>query len=516
MEKKGINKNGVKEFVSEIKTYTDSRTEPTPQPQTYTITTSVTNGSYSGASTIDTDGTATVTITANFGYNLPSGIIVLGADYTWSSSTGRIVLSNPTSNIRIYAKAYQFANVYDREFDITKTDTLDTPTILATSESNVNINIIFNIKFSASFVNNFTFTLYDNTTQIMTNTISIGSSDVNIVKDIKLQGTQSSANNNGSHIYYITISRSDTSVSGDINLKRVNAQFEATNFTILNNISPYEVTFNYYTGKYYLSDCSNGYAKLAEVDENDLTSISSINWTQTNVEAQHYKVHWGGVNNGDGTYSIGERYDIILKKNNTCRLFKNSTPSLYYDYAEGVFMVSDRVTRLPNDTPAFISKWSAATQSMTYMRVYNDMTVRETTNIPNLPNWTNIAKMIAPRNNTAYLSNGSEVTAFFLCQTNGKWQYRYTTSASNSTIYYPKKFCSDMKIYTQSYVDPTLNYIIYAKRFGKFYKCTMSGQYNTATYGAETLLGEYDDLFPLNNGDYLVVKNGVWQYINGN
>lgn len=45
--------------------------------------------------------TQTITITANEGYLLPETIVVSGADYTWNSSNGVLVISNPTSNVNI-------------------------------------------------------------------------------------------------------------------------------------------------------------------------------------------------------------------------------------------------------------------------------------------------------------------------------------------------------------------------------------------------------------------------------
>ena len=69
----------------------------------YTITTSVTNGTYSGASSIQKLKTATVTIAASSGYELPSAITVSGASFTYDSTTGAVVLSNATGNVTISA-----------------------------------------------------------------------------------------------------------------------------------------------------------------------------------------------------------------------------------------------------------------------------------------------------------------------------------------------------------------------------------------------------------------------------
>lgn len=70
---------------------------------TYSITTVVTHGTYTGATTIQQNGTATVTISPSTGYELPSSVTVNGATSSYNSTTGVISLSNPTGNVTISA-----------------------------------------------------------------------------------------------------------------------------------------------------------------------------------------------------------------------------------------------------------------------------------------------------------------------------------------------------------------------------------------------------------------------------
>ena len=67
----------------------------------YTITTTVTNGSYIGSTVINKVKTANITVSASSGYVLPNSINVLGAEYTYDSTTGIIILTNPTTNVTI-------------------------------------------------------------------------------------------------------------------------------------------------------------------------------------------------------------------------------------------------------------------------------------------------------------------------------------------------------------------------------------------------------------------------------
>jgi hypothetical protein len=75
----------------------------------YSISTSVTNGTASGATLIEKNGTATVTITADRGYELPEDITVSGASYTYDSATGAVALSNATGNVAISAECVAVA-----------------------------------------------------------------------------------------------------------------------------------------------------------------------------------------------------------------------------------------------------------------------------------------------------------------------------------------------------------------------------------------------------------------------
>lgn len=70
---------------------------------TYTITTNVTNGTYTGATTVVSNGSAQVQITANEGYTLPDNVTVTGADSTYNSETGVINLTNATDDVVITA-----------------------------------------------------------------------------------------------------------------------------------------------------------------------------------------------------------------------------------------------------------------------------------------------------------------------------------------------------------------------------------------------------------------------------
>lgn len=69
----------------------------------YNITTNLTGitANASNPTTVSTLASSTLTFTANTGYNLPSSVIVTGAEFTWTKSSGTLVLSNPTGNVSV-------------------------------------------------------------------------------------------------------------------------------------------------------------------------------------------------------------------------------------------------------------------------------------------------------------------------------------------------------------------------------------------------------------------------------
>lgn len=69
----------------------------------YSITTNLTNvtANASNPTTVSTVASSTLTFTASTGYNLPDNVTVTGAEFTWTKSSGTLVLSNPTGNVSV-------------------------------------------------------------------------------------------------------------------------------------------------------------------------------------------------------------------------------------------------------------------------------------------------------------------------------------------------------------------------------------------------------------------------------
>ena len=69
----------------------------------YNITTNLTGvtANASNPTTVSTLASSTLTFTASTGYNLPDNVTVTGAEFTWTKSSGTLVLSNPTGAVSV-------------------------------------------------------------------------------------------------------------------------------------------------------------------------------------------------------------------------------------------------------------------------------------------------------------------------------------------------------------------------------------------------------------------------------
>lgn len=128
----------------------------------FSITCEVEHGTCTGPATIVQGGTATLTIAPTSPYVLPSAIMVIGADYTYSDTTGEIVLSNPTGNVSVLvvcAVAYNMTvSVTNGSADITTGYVAQGGSRTITLSANANCTLP-----SSVTVSNASYT-YDNTT----------------------------------------------------------------------------------------------------------------------------------------------------------------------------------------------------------------------------------------------------------------------------------------------------------------------------------------------------------------
>ena len=105
-------------------------------PITYSISINAHNCTVTGATTIKEGSTATLIATAHEDYILPPDVSVVGAQYTWNTSTGTLVLSNPTSNVSITITAIEVVtDNYTITYHLTHCSSTSQPTTIGRKQS---------------------------------------------------------------------------------------------------------------------------------------------------------------------------------------------------------------------------------------------------------------------------------------------------------------------------------------------------------------------------------------------
>ena len=104
----------------------------------YSITTNLTNvtANTSNPTTVSTVASSTLTFTASTGYNLPDNVTVTGAEFTWTKSSGTLVISNPTGNVSVTVAGVAISRTITAALT-NVTAASDNATTIATGETKV-------------------------------------------------------------------------------------------------------------------------------------------------------------------------------------------------------------------------------------------------------------------------------------------------------------------------------------------------------------------------------------------
>ena len=385
--------------------------------------------------------------------------------------------------------------------NLTKTDATTGETEQAIYDGIVSATISYNI----SSATNITFQLFDDSTMIASTSKSLTSSDVGLTLNVIIKAKQGFSAPN--HNYYVVAT---TTTSNSLTIIHQNIQIVAPEPRVLNKISPFEVSYNYYTNKYYFSDCSSGIAMVAEIDADNFTSINDIVWTNTGVEAQNYKVCFLGATDNT-TSDIGKKYAIIIRKNNRIKIFDCDDPTIFYNFPVGTFSVSALPTKHNYHMMYFLC-YIKNTLTGYYFCLNENLTFKKQATISYLSNLANIE---AHRSNLAYLAYSSSWLANYCTCKNGDGQFNinYSSTTNYCIVNKIQKYHMYMKQMNSS---SSFLYILLYKLNGKFYRRIINyfGS-NTMFSNNPILIGEYDDVFlAKDNTSYFAVENGKLIYIN--
>ena len=412
---------------------------------------------------------------------------------------------------------YNEYDVYNRAFDLSASNTLYCPNVVFSTEpilttTNQNneteteqtiITAYIELVVEFDTACDYLFNLYEGAMLVNQITKTISAEQINTEQTIKYTFKQFSST--GSHNYYIVILKSGGATT-NIRLKNQKIEIVAPNVVIQNKVRPFEVSYNYYTGKYYLSDCSSGYAKLAEIDANDLHSTSDIVWTQTNIEAQNYKTYFIGATDNTST-TLGKKYAIITNKNDTISIVDLDNNTTIYTAPRGTYNICPSCTK-HNYSMLFRNTICANSYQNKYFNLKQD---GSTANNSTFTYESEVARTEVLRNNINYLSDSASWVINFTIYGNGKLNYYAKNTLGEQTAY---KYVEDARMYMKRPINLSNLYLYcFYKSFDKYY--FLEGTITNSNFRFTTdpqLLGSYQDFFMGANNDYFIVVNNALQY----
>ena len=375
-----------------------------------------------------------------------------------------------------------------------KTETATTfslPLIAFSAENNsagsANVKVCFTASKSFSGI----FEIYQNETVIFQENITFNSSDLSFIIEREVNGLTLSSGN----VFLIKIA-----ISSKVSITFTLLQMDliAPNAEVVNQISPFAV--DYFDGKYYVSDCSSGTAKIAEINVNDIFNINSLTWADTGIECLQYKSSFSYALYGE-QYVPDKRFDyyyaldgktIFINKNTNATV--NNPYVGLVDWSRLLIQGDIRYAGIRYDNTAAIYVYGGGNSIS-----YNN---RETGKYFN----TSAAKYLQDEN-YAVLKTFS-----VLSKSDGilTAQRLSETSANNLTLGFGSNF--------HAYIESMSGKVIYMSCYSKYYDKIIKRNYQfNSNTGVFTLLsteeiGAYEEYFEGVNNDYFVVKNGKLEY----
>lgn len=376
---------------------------------------------------------------------------------------------------------------FSRKYDLVM-NTLKTPTVLFTAELGSSGKIFFRIKFSSTITFNGTINLYQNGNLVYQEQYSFN----NTSKEFDLERTVNGLTLQQSNLFYLQINSNNTL---QYTLTFYELQLLAPNAEIVNSISPFNV--EYFENKYYISDCSSGIAKIAEINVTDMHNMDNLSWTNTEIECLTYKTTFDTKKFAD-TYAPNKRIDYYQKAD-TKIYFENKSNNEISNTQEFCNLdwipVNESITYF-----TAIFKKSFALTNATYFTMFNYV---NSTNKPYY--FTTGARYLQPYNDFVsrrFIIYTKETGENFIKRLDS-----YTNFSLNIGL------GTNVHFYYKSYNDDIILFDCYMKYYDKIIKKTISfTNTNGFSITSSTEIGAYEEYFEGANNDYFVVKAGKLEY----
>lgn len=223
----------------------------------------------------------------------------------------------------------------ERIYNFQNTQIITTPTLHFTTEQSSTGQIKLTQKFSVNDAVTVTIKVYLNQTLLSEKTFSTQANTEHTYEfelfDCNFN-QESTANNIYSTFTY-------TSTGKTITLTYQKVEITAPNARFLNKICPFNAF--YFDGMYYLTDCTGGTLKTAQIEANEMHNMDNLTWTETNIPAVECVM--GGSYTFDSDNTAHE---------DKVHYFRRGLDNLIYsgDISEGISTLQKYVSQLDSIT----------------------------------------------------------------------------------------------------------------------------------------------------------------------
>ena len=196
---------------------------------------------------------------------------------------------------------------YSRKFNkaYASTGTFTSPNIVFSAENGSSGKLLFKMKFSSNNTFSGMLKIYLNDASIYEEAIDFLDSSLTYTIEKEISGLTLSDGN----VFYAKIT---PNFLRSFTLQNLEAELIAPNAEVINQLSPFFV--EYYNNKYYLSDCSSGTAKIAEISVDEIHNINNIVWEDTGIECLQYRFSFIVKSYGEN-YQVVKRVDFYCSPN---------------------------------------------------------------------------------------------------------------------------------------------------------------------------------------------------------
>lgn len=386
----------------------------------------------------------------------------------------------------------------ERKFNLTSTTKVTTPTLIFVAEQESTSTIKISTKMKTSLPATLTICTFLNDTQIDERTATITSADVEQEFFFEFSSQPLNTDSKANTIYQTYI------YSGSNNtmfLTYQKTEVFATNIMFLNKLC----LFNAYcmNGQYYLTDCSSGTLKTAEISVNDIKNINSVTWNDTGIPALECYMEATFTKNSDGTFTPDCLHYFIRNLDHNIYYLETDNPT--------TMTVLDQVQMFDTITQAnnfILYSSSVSTSKSMYCKLFYPETKQISSMYSGFGDG-NYAMFFGARlynNTTLYkpsmygtlMSKAGECSFGSILKTTNRLQFH---DGTNVTMRY-----FDFVNYSKYHAN------VFIKYYDKIIKHHFQQDGSTMTLLDTIEFGKYDKIYEMPNNDYFAIKENKFYY----